>query len=110
MDRVDIWDDGTVEIIDYKTGKPAEQKDVDKNLQLSFYALAAEALNLGPKIKLTLYFLQTGEAISTTRSSDQLDKARAEILKIRDEIQSSDFSCIGFYCSSCAFKMLCDKK
>ncbi|MDP1743733.1 MAG: ATP-dependent DNA helicase [Candidatus Amesbacteria bacterium] len=110
MDRVDIWEDGTVEIIDYKTGKPAEQKDVDKNLQLSFYALAAEALNLGPKIKLTLYFLQTGEAISTTRTSNDLEKAKEQILKIRDEIQSSDFCCTGFYCSSCAFKMLCDKK
>ncbi len=110
MDRVDVWEDGTVEIIDYKTGKSVEQKDVDKNLQLSFYALAADALNLGPKIKLTLYFLQTGEAISTTRTPEQLDKARAEIIKIRDEIQSSDFACTGFYCSSCAYKMLCDKK
>ncbi|MBI5358778.1 ATP-dependent helicase [Candidatus Amesbacteria bacterium] len=110
MDRVDVWEDGTVEIIDYKTGKQAEQKEVDKNLQLSFYAIAAEALNLGPKIKLTLYFFQTGEAISTFRTPEQLEKARAEILKIRDEIQNSDFSCTGFYCSSCAFKMLCDKK
>ena len=109
MDRVDVWENGTVEIIDYKTGKPAEQKDVDKNLQLSFYALAAEALNFGPKIKLTLYFLQTGEAVSTFRTLEQLDKARAQILKIREEIQASDFACTGFYCSSCAYKMLCDK-
>lgn len=109
MDRVDVWEDGTVEIIDYKTGKPAEQKDVDKNLQLSFYALAADALNLGPKIKLTLYFLQTGQALSTIRTTKQLDKAREQILKIRDEIQSSDFACTGFFCSSCAYKMLCDR-
>ena len=110
MDRVDVWEDGTVEIIDYKTGKSADQKDVDKNLQLSFYALAAEALNLGPKIKFTLYFLQTGQAISTTRSVEDLDKARAEILKIRDEIQNSDFACTGFFCGSCAYKMLCDRR
>ena len=109
MDRVDVWEDGTVEIIDYKTGKPVEQKDVDNNLQLSFYALASEALNLGQKVKLTLYFLQTGQALSTIRNSAQLDKAREKILKIRDEIQSSDFACTGFYCSSCAYKMLCDK-
>lgn len=111
MDRVDVWEDGTVEIIDYKTSsKLPEQKDVDKNLQLSFYALAADALNMGTKIKFTLYFLQFGQAISTTRSQEDLEKAREEILKIRDEIQNSDFACNGRFCDTCAFKMLCDKK
>src|SRR5205823_2551922 len=38
-----------VELIDYKTGRPRSQKDADKSLQLSIYALAARRqLKLNP--------------------------------------------------------------
>lgn len=110
IDRVDVWPDGTVEIVDYKTGaKLPEQKDVDKNLQLSFYALAAKDLKMGDKIKLTLIYLKFNQAISTDRTQSDLEKVREQILKIRDEIQNSDFACTGHFCDSCAFKMLCDR-
>ena len=35
-----------VELVDYKTGKPRSQKDADKSLQLSVYALAAKLQGL----------------------------------------------------------------
>jgi len=40
IDRIDRHPDGTIEITDYKTGRSKNQEDVDKDDQLSAYALA----------------------------------------------------------------------
>ena len=67
IDRIDKLPDGTLEVIDYKTGKKLPtQNEVDKNLQLSIYALGL--LKKWPKIdlnrvKLSLYFLKFNEKI-----------------------------------------------
>ena len=42
IDRIDRRPDGSVAIIDYKTGKARDQEDADESLQLSLYAIAAK--------------------------------------------------------------------
>lgn len=118
IDRVDVKSDGSIEIFDYKTGATIPtQKDVDKNLQLSFYALAATRIPNKPfgvtpdKVKLSLYFLDTQEKISTTRTKEQLDKAVEEILETKKEIEESNFECSNnFLCKNCEFKFLCSSE
>jgi len=116
IDRVDVFKDGTIEIVDYKTGATIPtQKDVDKNLQLSFYALAATKIPTVPfgktpdKVKLSLYFLDEQEKISTTRTAKQLEEATKEIFKVRDEIEKSDFKCSNhMFCQmGCEFSLFC---
>ena len=116
IDRVDILPGGGIEIVDYKTGATIpSQKEVDKNLQLSFYALAASSIPQPPfgikpeKIKLSLYFLDNQEKISTTRTKEQLEEAVAEIFKVRDEIEKSDFKCSGhMFCrNKCEYSLFC---
>ena len=41
MDQVNRIEGDSVEIVDYKTGKPKDEKAAENNLQLSVYALAA---------------------------------------------------------------------
>ena len=54
---------GEVEIVDYKTGRPRDEKKADADLQLSVYALAAqEVLELRPG-RLVFYNLGTNEAV-----------------------------------------------
>lgn len=112
IDRVDELPDGRLEIIDYKTGANIPtQKDVDKDMQLSFYALATSSmLGIDPEnIKLSLYYLDTQEKISTSRTVKDLEVVKQEILDIRDQIENSDFKCNNnFFCSgACEFSMFC---
>lgn len=115
IDRINVLSDGRVEIIDYKTSnKVPTQKDVDRNLQLTVYALAL--MNVpglspvkGPKdFVLSLYFFNGHQKISTTRTAKQLESAKEEIIKIAEEIANSDFKCSGTeWCKTCEYKMLC---
>ena len=115
IDRVDVLKDRGIEIIDYKTGATIpSQKEVDKNIQLSFYALAGtkipeEPFNKKPeKLKLSLYFLDTQEKISTTRTSSDLEEAVEEIYKVRKEIEKSEFHCSGhMFCEDCEYSLFC---
>ena len=81
IDRIDRLPSGGIEVIDYKTGKISSQKGVDENLQLTIYALACrDALGLGTPERVTLYFTESATRLSTTRTDEQLDAARDEIL------------------------------
>lgn len=111
FDRVDDLENGEIEIIDYKTGANVPtQKDIDRDLQMSIYAIAGCEVLQKPieKIKLSFYYFDTGEKVTTTRTKEQLEDVKKELLKIRDEIQSSDFSCSkSMICENCEFKMMC---
>jgi len=113
FDRVDTLDDDNtiVEIFDYKTGRTKTQKEVDKDLQLSIYAMAAEQ-NLGKKVeKLSLYFLDENLKVTTSRDIKSLDKAKEKIQDIAQEIISENF--IGtpskFKCAMCDYRNICNE-
>lgn len=121
IDRIDKTDEG-IEIIDYKTtdylGKEIPtDKDMKKNLQLSMYALAARHVDFDifkqnkGAVTLSLYLLDKGLKLSTTRTEDDLEKAVNEILKARREIETSDFECSRAYlCKNCEYKLYCESE
>lgn len=108
IDRIDPVEGG-VHIIDYKTGKLKKQKDVDKDEQLSLYALAAKrVLQLSP-VKLSLYFLDEGVRIDTTRDDDFLTLFEREVEETMDSLHLSDFRPTpGRQCQFCDFLQICD--
>lgn len=115
IDRVDELSDGGIEIIDYKTGATVpSQKEVDRNMQLSLYALAATKISEPPfaklpnQIKLTLWYLDENVRISTFRTKEQLEAVVQEVFDIRDAIEKSDFKCSNHpFCESCEYKNFC---
>ncbi|MBI2066117.1 UvrD-helicase domain-containing protein [Candidatus Woesebacteria bacterium] len=114
MDRLDVHGD-TLEIIDYKTGaKPLSQKEADSDLQLSIYALAATSIPELPfarvpeKVKLSLYYFDTPQIVSTTRTKAQLEDAEKMIEDYKNQIEKSDFNCSGgILCRNCEYSFLC---
>lgn len=118
MDRVDHIENNSIEIIDYKTGyNVPTAKDVENDLQLTLYALAAtevkdKVLNKPPEnVRLSLFYLETGQKITTTRTMEQLEEAKIIIAQKAELITKSDFACSKHaFCSTCEYKMLCSTK
>jgi DNA helicase-2/ATP-dependent DNA helicase PcrA len=93
IDRIDRLPSGGIEVIDYKTGRLSSQKDVAESLQLSIYALACrDALGLGTPERVTLYFTESATRMSTTRTDEQLDMARQDLIARASRIRSGDFA------------------
>lgn len=115
IDRIDRLSEDQLEIIDYKTGNNVpDDKEIKKNFQLTLYGLAATEIkdpifNRKPEeIVLSLYYLEEGKKISTTRTREQLEEAKKEVVKIAEEIANSDFACSrSIFCENCEYKMLC---
>ena len=97
-----------VEVIDYKTGQPKDQKVVDKDEQLTIYALAArDALGLKPK-SLALYYVKANEKVATTRTNEDLDKKREELKETVERIKKSNFEPIpNRLCKFCDYHHIC---
>jgi DNA helicase II / ATP-dependent DNA helicase PcrA len=121
IDRIDRLADGSIEITDYKTGRPRSQADVDRDEQLSTYALALAmgAVRdeqtgevLPPASKLTLYFTETDQALSTTRSPEQLAEFRAKLVETVRRIRSGDFTATPdqWKCGNCDYRLICPNR
>ena len=112
IDRIDRLSSGAVEVIDYKTGNVSSQKSVDESLQLSIYALACrDALDLGTPERVTLYFTESAQRLSTTRTDDELDAARADIVARAARIRSGDFAATpGKPCGWCDYRAMCPER
>jgi DNA helicase-2/ATP-dependent DNA helicase PcrA len=108
IDRIDELSGGGVEVVDYKTGQAKDQKFVDKDDQVTFYAIGVkEALGFNPK-KLTLHFVGTGEKISTTRTEEHFKEAKKEVTGIIKDIKSGEFKASpGRHCDWCSYRDVC---
>lgn len=118
VDRVDDIGEGMIEVIDYKTGgKVPSQREVDRDEQLSLYALAVSldgSYYQKPveKIKLTLWFLDEGKKVSTTRTKEEVEEMRKKVIETAEEISKSEFPAKPgkvFPCGFCAYKLVCDE-
>ncbi len=110
IDRADKLSDGTLEIIDYKTGKAKSQKKVDEDLQLALYALATSQCFNQPASKMTLYFLDEDEVVTTEPDEETLKKAEEKVKTLGDAINQFDFAPAPnkFVCKWCAYNKICN--
>jgi DNA helicase-2/ATP-dependent DNA helicase PcrA len=121
IDRIDRHPDGSIEVIDYKTGRSKSQHDVDADEQLSAYALAlrsgaipdpATGEPLPAPSRLTLYFAESDLALSTTRTDEQLDAFRDHLIAVALRIRSGDFAANPEYrrCGQCDYRGICPSR
>jgi len=113
IDRVDRHTDGKLEIVDYKTGAAPKKRDPQEDFQLSLYALAATDPGVyrekPEQVVVSFYFFEGQERMRATRTKEQLEKVKLEIITAADEINKSDFHPTpGMYCGFCEFRIICE--
>jgi DNA helicase II / ATP-dependent DNA helicase PcrA len=111
IDRIDRRPDGSVAIVDYKTGKARDQESADESLQLSLYAIAAQEKWGYTVGALVFYNLEENVAVSTTRTELQLLGARSRVEAAAQGIGDGLFKAKpGMHCNFCAYRSLCPEK
>jgi ATP-dependent DNA helicase UvrD/PcrA len=111
IDRIDRLPDGGAAVTDYKTGKPKDQDDADKSIQLSIYAIAAERSLQQPAARLVLHNLEDGSRVETSRTHAALIEAEEEVRAIAARIADEEFPAIpGRHCDRCPYFSICPEK
>ena len=111
FDRVEEFDGG-LRIIDYKTTMPRSQEEVDQDMQLSIYAIAAkETLKKEVKELVMLYLHEENlTQVITTRSDSELATVANNIQLLAERIDSKDYSPTpsSGKCRKCSYRRVCD--
>jgi DNA helicase II / ATP-dependent DNA helicase PcrA len=111
IDRMDRASDNCVNLVDYKTGKPKDDDDAKKSLQLSIYALAAQE-KWGYQVgQVSFYNLDGNQLILTTRDAAMLEVAKRKVEEVALKIKEGNFEAKeGYHCSFCVYRSLCPAK
>ena len=118
VDRVDRCPDGATEVLDYKTGRPRPQADVDADRQLTAYAYAsargalcdpATGETLPPASRLGLYFADSGVEVATRRTPEQLAEFERDLLVMAGRVRQREFDANpdARRCRWCEHRSLC---
>jgi DNA helicase II / ATP-dependent DNA helicase PcrA len=111
IDRIDARTDGSVAIVDYKTGKARDQENADESLQLSLYAIAAQE-KWGYKVGVLIFHnLEENVPVITSRNEAQLLAARQRVEDAAEKIARGEFNAKpGMHCDFCSYRSLCPAK
>ena len=98
IDRVDQLQNGTLAIIDYKTGASKEKLSSDDKQQLLLYQKAATELpryrNVGHVNELTYYYVADDIRTSFLGTEKDLEKFEGKVIKTLDTMHETDFRTI----------------
>jgi DNA helicase-2/ATP-dependent DNA helicase PcrA len=109
VDRVDQLPGGGYELIDYKTGDPKPPRELESDVQLAIYRLAArEAWRLEGAAGSYWYVL-ADEKVAVGGSPDDLERVEGVVLEVGEGILGQDFEPKPSpeICSWCDFRLIC---
>ena len=109
VDRVDRLPDGDYELIDYKTGERRTEEQLENDLQLALYRLAArEAWEVEASTGSYYYVLDADKVAAPTRPDDA-ERVERTVLQVGEGVLSQDFEPrpSPSVCSWCDYRLIC---
>jgi len=109
VDRVDRLPDGDYELIDYKTGERKSEEDLDDDLQLALYRMAArEAWGIEASTG-SYYYVLDGDKVAAPTKPDDAERVERTVLQVGEGILGQDFEPRPSpkVCSWCDYRLIC---
>lgn len=109
VDRVDRLPDGDYELIDYKTGERKSEEDLENDLQLALYRMAArEAWGIEASTG-SYYYVLDGDKVAAPTKPDDAERVERTVLQVGEGILGQDFEPrpSPSVCSWCDYRLIC---
>ncbi|MGE5407819.1 MAG: PD-(D/E)XK nuclease family protein, partial [Syntrophothermus sp.] len=109
VDRVDRLPDGDYELIDYKTGERKSAAELENDLQLALYRLAArEAWGIEASSG-SYYYVLDGDKVAAPTKPDDAERVERTVLQVGEGIVGQDFEPrpSAAACGWCDYRLIC---
>ena len=109
VDRVDRLPDGDYELIDYKTGERKSEAELESDLQLALYRLAArEAWDVEASFG-SYYYVLDGDKVVAPSKPDDAERVERTVLQVGEGIIGQDFEPrpSPTVCGWCDYRLIC---
>jgi DNA helicase-2/ATP-dependent DNA helicase PcrA len=109
VDRVDKLPGGGYELIDYKTGERKSEADLESDLQLALYRIAArEAWEVEAEAG-SYYYVLDAEKVAAPVRPDDAERVERTVLQVGEGILGQDFEPrpSPAVCSWCDYRLVC---
>ncbi|MGE0506542.1 MAG: PD-(D/E)XK nuclease family protein, partial [Solirubrobacterales bacterium] len=109
VDRVDRHPDGEYELIDYKTGERKSAAELESDLQLALYRMAArEAWEIDAATG-SYYYVLDGDKVAAPTKPDDAERVERTVLQVGEGILGQDFEPrpSPAVCSWCDYRLIC---
>jgi RecB family exonuclease len=114
VDRVDEWEDGTLEIVDYKSGRSeVREEDIATDLAMTCYQLLLREHYPNRSVCASIYALRVGQKATVSLSPEELEAFRQDLIKLGEIILNLDPNelrpQVKELCHRCDFLPLCKR-
>jgi DNA helicase II / ATP-dependent DNA helicase PcrA len=109
VDRVDRLPDGDFELIDYKTGERKTAAELENDLQLALYRLAAREAWEVEAATGSYYYVLDGDKVAAPTKPDDAERVERTVLQVGEGIIGQDFEPrpSPAVCSWCDYRLIC---
>lgn len=114
IDRLDEHEDGSLEIVDYKSGRQVvTEEEIGQDLAMSIYQFLVREKFPGRPVRATIIALRSGSQATAELTDPEIEAFIYDLKDLANEILSKDFEnvrpVVKPHCPTCDFLPLCRK-